>query len=79
MQGVGTQADPAMTAPKSIEVDGHQYVHVAACPCPEMRIAMAGHAADFAPRTIGYTASECERDMAKVGRHCADPEVHAVV
>jgi hypothetical protein len=29
-----------MSTPESITVDGHMYVHVAACPCPEMRAEM---------------------------------------
>lgn len=27
-------------------------------------------------RDIGYTAFECERDMAKAGFHCPDPDAH---
>lgn len=41
-----------MTAQSQITVDGHLYVHVAACPCPEMqaeveRLALCRRASDM--------------------------------
>jgi hypothetical protein len=68
-----------MKAPSSITVGGHMYVHVAACPCDEMVLATATHAEEVEPRIIGYTASECERDMRRMTngeRGCTDPDEH---
>lgn len=67
--------EPVGVADESITVNGHMYVHVAACPCPAMVAASAYHAPD---RIIGYTAYECERDMQQLyGKHCANPDEHA--
>ena len=68
-----------LAAIESITVDGHMYVHVAACPCPDMQVRMAEHADEVQPRIIGYTAFECERDMRRMSngeRGCANPEEH---
>ena len=68
-----------MSTDESIELNGHFYVHVAACPCPEMVARTAQHMSDARPRSIGYTAFECERDMRRMTngeRGCANPDEH---
>lgn len=70
-----------MTAPEGdmpdrLTVDGHLFVHVAACPCERMQREVARLAPHAPDREIGYTAWECEREMQKLGGHCADPDWH---
>lgn len=67
---------PKVDMPDGITVDGHLFVHVAACPCPRIQREVARLAPHAPDREIGYTAFECEREMKKLGGRCADPEAH---
>lgn len=70
---------PVGDLPDQIEINGHFFVHVAACPCERIQREVARLAPHAPYRDIGHTAFECERDMVKMGGHCADPWEHAIM
>jgi hypothetical protein len=69
-------APPTGDLPDALNVNGHLFVHVAACRCERIQREVARLAPHAPDRTIGYTAFECEREMVKLGGHCANPDEH---
>ena len=79
VQGLADAEAPIGDMPDQLTIDGHYFVHVAACPCPRIQQEVARLASHAPDRLIGYTAFECEREMKRMGGHCANPEDHEIV